>query len=75
LLYFPQRFTGIFKYYKYTTIQSKEEFEEYVSNIKKLCLYEIPSSATFGDSLITLSTCDEWTKNGRIAIVAKKIEK
>ena len=65
----------IFKYYKYTTIQSEEEFQEYVSNIKKMSIYEIPTTAAYGDTLLTLSTCDEWTENGRIAIVAKKIQK
>ncbi len=64
----------VFKYYQYTNVQSKEEFDEYISNIKKLSLYEIYESAEYGDSLITLSTCDEWTENGRIAVVAKKVE-
>ncbi|MDD4844126.1 MAG: class B sortase [Anaerotignum sp.] len=63
----------VFKYYQYTNIQSKEKFDEYISNIEKLSLYEIDETAEFGDSLITLSTCDEWTENGRIAVVAKKI--
>lgn len=61
-----------FKYYQYTNIRSKEEFDEYVNNIKKLSLYEIKETAEYGDSLITLSTCDSWTENGRLAVVAKK---
>lgn len=61
-----------FKYYQYTNIRSKQEFDEYVKNIKKLSLYEIRETAEYGDSLITLSTCDSWTENGRLAVVAKK---
>ncbi len=65
---------NVFKYYQYTNIQSKEEFDTYITNIKNLSLYEIHETAEYGDALITLSTCDSWTENGRIAVVAKKIK-
>lgn len=65
---------NVFKYYQYTNIQSKAKFDEYVSNVKKLSRYEIKETAEYGDSLITLSTCDDWTENGRIAVVAKKLD-
>lgn len=64
----------VFKYYQYTNIETKVEFDEYVSNIEKLSLYQTGKTAKYGNSLITLSTCDYGTENGRLAIVAKKID-
>lgn len=63
-----------FKYYQYVDITSKEEFERYVSHIKEQSLYDTGKTAQYGDSLITLSTCDYWTENGRLAVVARKIK-
>ncbi|MBN7773905.1 class B sortase [Clostridium aminobutyricum] len=68
-----QKDQDIFKYYQYTDIETEEQFDEYVGNIKKIALYETGKTAQYGDSLITLSTCDYWTKNGRLAVVAKKL--
>ena len=36
-------------------------------------MYEIEETANYGDQLITLSTCDYHTEDGRFAVVAKKI--
>jgi len=53
---------------------SSEEFDNYVSNVKKLSMYEIKDTAVYGDQLITLSTCDYHVEDGRFAVVAKKIK-
>ncbi|MDF3003102.1 MAG: peptidase sortase [Bacillota bacterium] len=68
-----QKNQDVFKYYQYTDITTQPEFETYVSEIKKLALYDTGIDAQYGDSLITLSTCDYWTENGRIAVVARKV--
>ena len=62
-----------FKYYQFTNITSEEEFQLYADQIKALSLYDTGKTAAYGDSLITLSTCDYWTENGRLAVVARKI--
>lgn len=64
----------VFKYYKYVDITSEEEFTEYVDEVKKLALYDTGKTAEYGEQLITLSTCDYWTENGRLVIVAKRID-
>ena len=51
-----------------------KEFNEYVTNCKSLCEYDIPATATYGDELLTLSTCNYHTTNGRFVVVAKKIK-
>lgn len=69
-----QKSEKAFKYYKYVDITSKEEFTYYVDHVKELSLYDTGKTARYGDSLITLSTCDYWTENGRLAVVARKIK-
>ena len=62
-----------FKYYQFFGSDDPEEFQNYVDNVKALSLYEIEAGASFGDQLVTLSTCEYSVENGRLAIVAKKV--
>lgn len=64
---------NIFKYYFFKDAKNEEEFNTYIQNIKKLSMYDIKETATYGDQLITLSTCDYHVEDGRFAVVAKKI--
>lgn len=63
-----------FLYYDYIELDSEEEFQRYVENVKKNSLYETGISAEYGDRLITLCTCDYYTEDGRLLVVAKKIQ-
>ena len=69
---YPDDYEG-FQFYRYTNT-NKEDFEEYIKNIKELSAYNIPTTAEYGDQLITLSTCAYHTYNGRFVVVAKRIE-
>lgn len=62
-----------FRYYTFFDTDSEAEFNSYIDNIKKLSYYDTGVKATFGDQLITLSTCDREIKDGRMVIVARKI--
>lgn len=62
-----------FMYYTYIN-NEKPEFEEYVKKAKELTPYDIPTTAEYGDQLITLSTCAYHTYNGRFVVVAKRID-
>ncbi len=77
LAFFPsQVYTqedNVFKYYYFYDAQSAEQFDYYVRNVKALSYYDTGVEATFGDELITLSTCDESRTEGRYVLVAKKI--
>ena len=66
--------TDKFLYYNYPKFDTKERFDEYYQNIKKMSLYDTGVTAEFGDELITLSTCAYHTKNGRFAVVAKRVQ-
>ncbi len=67
--------TNVFRYYYFINAETEEEFNNYVENSKKASLYDTGVTAEYGDQLITLSTCSYHTKDGRLAVVAKKIKK
>lgn len=64
---------GRFVYYNFFDARNKDEYNNYIDNIKKLTPYQMDSTAEYGDKLITLSTCAYHTKNGRFVVVAKQI--
>ncbi len=63
-----------FKYYQYADITTEEEFNEYVSGIKALSIYDTGVTAEYGDQLVTLSTCAYHTDEGRFFVVAKRVD-
>ncbi|MCR4922799.1 MAG: class B sortase [Lachnospiraceae bacterium] len=64
---------GRFRYYYYTDLSDKDDFDYYVKEIKEKSLYDTGTDISWGDRLLTLSTCSYHIKNGRLVIVAKKI--
>ena len=65
--------TNVFRYYYFINPKTEAEYNNYVESAKNASLYNIDSTATYGDQLITLSTCSYHVKDGRFAVVAKKI--
>lgn len=63
----------VFRYYYFINAENEQEFNEYVKNSKDASLYDIEATAEYGDQLLTLSTCEFSQEDGRLAIVAKKI--
>lgn len=63
-----------FKYYNFINANNEEEFNNFITNIKKLSIYDTGKTAQYGDELMTLSTCAYHTKNGRFVVVAKKLK-
>lgn len=64
---------NVFRYYYFIHAETKEEYDDFVSNAKKESLYDIPATAEYGDALITLSTCAYHVKDGRMIVVGKKL--
>ena len=60
---------GRFRYYYYTDLADKDDFDYYVQNVKERALYDTGVDAEWGDELITLSTCSYQVKNGRFVVV------
>lgn len=65
----------VFKYYQFIDAQSEQEFDSYMSDMEGMSLYDTGVTASFGDQLLTLSTCDYQEKNGRFVVVARKVIK
>lgn len=61
-----------FKYYEYADMETEEEFDEYVRRVKALSIHATNTMPSYGDTLLTLSTCAYHTSNERIVIVARK---
>lgn len=62
-----------FSYYTFENAQSEEEFNSFVSTCRELSLYDTGVPVSFGDHLVTLSTCEFSQDNGRLVIVAKQV--
>ena len=45
-----------------------------MKEMAKISLYDTGVNATYGDKLITLSTCDNTEEDGRFVVVAKKVK-
>ena len=63
----------VFRYYAYTDLSDPATFEEYGARIKGAALYDTGVEVAYGDQLLTLSTCEYHTDNGRFVVVAKKV--
>ena len=62
-----------FKFYLFSHAETEKEFTDYVEQCRELALYDTGVTATYGDKLLTLSTCEYSNTNGRLVVVAKKI--
>lgn len=63
---------NVFRYYYFINAKNESEYNKYVSDAKKASLYDTGVTASYGEQLITLSTCSYHTKDGRFVVVAKK---
>ena len=63
-----------FKYFQFSDAESPEHFNNYISKCKTKAIYETGVTAEYGDKLITLSTCEYSNANGRLVLVAKRID-
>lgn len=64
---------NVFRYYFFVNAETEQEYNDFVTNAKNASLYNIEATATFGEQLITLSTCSYHVKDGRFAVVGRKI--
>ena len=64
----------VFKYYQFFDAVSEKEFNSNMQEMAALSLYDTGVIASFGDELLTLSTCDNSEADGRFVVVAKRIQ-
>lgn len=64
----------VFKYYQFYQANTEGEFCYFYENIKDMALYDTGVTAVLGDTFLTLSTCSYHTEDGRLAVVAKRVD-
>lgn len=65
--------TDAFPFYRFVDAAAPEDFADYVSACQARALYDTGIFADYGDKLLTLSTCDNITDDGRLLVIAKRI--
>ncbi len=66
--------TKEFEYYNYSGILDIKQYEEYVETVKERSVYDTGVTASWGDKLLTLSTCHRRTgKDDRLIVIFKKV--
>lgn len=63
-----------FLYYQFINADTEAEFNDYVENALRLSLYDTQVRPAFGDELLTLSTCSYQVSDGRMVVVARRME-
>ncbi len=58
-----------FRYYYFTDLSDKDDFDYFAENVKERALYDTGLEAEWGDDFVTLSTCSYQVKNGRFVVV------
>lgn len=54
--------------------EDEKDLTDYLANIKKSAIYYDDANAPqYGDEFITLSTCDYYAQDGRLAVMAKRV--
>ena len=62
------------QHYEKINWNSKNEFNEYVSNLEQRKLYDTGEKIKKKDKLLTLSTCEKASDNSRMVVVCKKVK-
>ncbi len=62
----------VFRYYNFINAGNKQEFEAFLANIQQLTVFDQTIDISYGDELLTLSTCNSYVQDGRLFLIAKK---
>ena len=63
-----------FAYHEFDYAENEQDFKNFVQKCHNRELYETGVTAEYGDKLITLSTCEYSQVNGRLVVVAKRVD-
>ena len=63
-----------FQFQEFTDAESEEEFAEFIESCRDYALYDTGVTPAYGDKLITLATCEYTRLNGRLVVVARRVE-
>jgi len=63
-----------YKYYNFIDAVTGSELQEFLDNIQSLSVYDETIDISATDKLLTLSTCNSYTEDGRMFVVAKRVK-
>jgi len=63
-----------FRYYNFIQADTQTEFDSFISAVTQLSYYDTGIEASYGDCLLTLSTCDREITDGRLVVLARKCD-
>ncbi len=62
-----------YAYHLFNDARSEAEFNDFVATCKSMAFFDTGITPTYGDKLITLSTCWDLDNNGRLVVVARRV--
>lgn len=63
-----------FEYYNFIDADSAEAFDGFIKNVRRISFYDTGITPQYGDELLTLSTCDNVSDEGRIVLMARRLK-
>lgn len=63
-----------FRYYNFLNAGNQQEFNEFKEYVEKMNIYGDSVDMQYGDQLLTLSTCNNYIEDGRLFLVARRVE-
>lgn len=64
-----QIYEGEFNVYDFIEFNTESDFYEYIDYIRELSIFDLNTETEYGDSFITLSTCEYSVENGRLVVI------
>lgn len=63
----------VFKYYDHANLNAEDEYNNFIANVKAMSLYDTGVTPVYGEKIVTLSTCNYHTEDGRFVVCGRKI--
>jgi sortase B len=63
-----------YKYYNFINAVTGSDLQEFLDNIQSLSVYDETIDIEATDKILTLSTCNSYTEDGRMFVVAKRVK-
>ena len=63
-----------YRYYDFISAETEADLQKFIQNVNELAVYGDGNSLTLDDKILTLSTCNSYTEDGRLFLVAKRIK-
>lgn len=65
---------NMIRYHEFVDAQGTQDYDSFVSLVKKNAFYDTGITPEYGEQLLTLSTCEYTLDEGRLVVVARKKE-